>query len=309
MLMWMHRFVSRHGQAIKDSGAALRAAPWTTLVTVLVLAVSLILPVLFWLLMGHLKPLTNEWREGNEIALYLDSSLSTTDETALLARVRETEGVSAVHFMSAESSLKELEQQEGMQDIRRYLPDNPLPSVINVMPADELDTPEKLEQLFQMLKAYPHVEQAKFNRDWSNRLYALLGFMNYLTWFLGALFGLMVVFIIRNLLRLAALEHHEEIQVLKLIGATDGFIIRPFLYTGMCLGAVGALLAFLGVHVVLFSLSRALHALISAGFGVPLAIKFSVLDALRFIGFGICLGWLGAYLPLKRQLARIEPCH
>ena len=309
MLMRGHRFLSRHTQAIKDSEKALRATPWTTLVTVIVLAVTLILPVLFWLLMGHLKPLTHEWREGNEIALYLDSPLSATDETALLARVRATDGVSNVMFMSAETSLKELEQQEGMQDIRRYLPENPLPSVINVMPASTLDTPEKLEQLFQILKNYPHVEQAKLNRDWSNRLYAVLGFMTHLTWLLCVLFGLMVVFIIRNLLRLAAQEHHEEIQVLKLIGATDGFIIRPFLYTGMCLGAVGALLAFLGVHAVLFALSHALHALISAGFGVPLVVKFSLLDALRFVGFGMLLGWLGAYLPLKRQLVCIEPCH
>lgn len=309
MLMRGRQCLSRHAQAIDSCMKTLRTTPWTTAVTVVVLAVTLILPVLFWLLMGHLKPLTNEWREGNEIALYLKSPLSSTDETALLARVRQTEGVAKVMFMSAEASLNELEQQEGMQDIRRYLPENPLPSVINVMPSGALDTSEKLEQLFQTLKNYPQVEQAKLNRDWSNRLYALLGFMTYLTWLLGGLFGLMVVFIIRNLLRLAAQEHHEEIKVLKLIGATDGFIIRPFLYTGICLGAVGALLAFLGVHLVLFGLSHALHALISSGFGVPLVVKFSLIDALRFVGFGMLLGWLGAYLPLKRQLASIEPCH
>lgn len=304
-----HQWVKRHIQAIRNSARTLRAAPWATAVTVMVLAVTLILPVLFWLLMGHLKPLTNEWREGNEIALYLDSPLSSVDETALLVRVRGTEGVGHATFVSAEESLKELEQQEGMQDIRRYLPNNPLPSVINVMPASALDTPEKLEHLFHKLKHYPHVEQAKLNRDWSTRLYALLEFMSYLTWILGGLFGLMVVFIIRNLLRLAAQEHHEEIEVLKLIGATDGFIIRPFLYTGMCLGALGALLAFLGVHAVLFGLSYALHGLISAGFGVPLAVQLSFIDAIKFVGFGLILGWLGAYLPLKRQLACIEPCH
>ena len=309
MLSWARRFLSRHVQAIKDSGQALRAAPWTTCVTVLVLAVTLIFPVLFWLVMGHLKPVTNEWRQGNEIALYLESPLSTSDETALLARVRETEGVASVRFTSAEESLKELEQQEGMHDVRRYLPENPLPSVVSVMPTRAIDTPELLEQLFQTLKKYPHVEQAKLNRDWSNRLYAMLDFMTYVTWLLGALFGLMVMFIIRNLLRLAAHEHYEEIQVLKLIGATDGFIIRPFLYTGMCLGAVGSLLAFIGVHAILFGFSRALHTLISTGFGVPLVIKLAWLDVLRFVGFGMLLGWIGAYFPMKRQMARIEPCH
>ena len=303
------RLMSRHIQAMNASIQALRAAPWTTGITVIVLAVTLSLPVLFWLLMEHLKPITHEWREGNEIALYLESPLSSADETALLARVRATAGVSQVTFMSAEASLKELEQQEGMEDIRRYLPENPLPSVMNVMPASELNTPEKLEQLFLTLEAYPHVEQAKLNRDWSNRLYALLGFMGHLTWLLGGLFGLMVVFVIRNLLQLAAQEHQEEIQVLKLIGATDAFIIRPFLYTGIGFGAIGALFAFLGVHAVLSMLSHALQALVATGFGAPIAIKMSCVDAVKWVGFGMLLGWFGAYLPLKRQLAHIEPYH
>ncbi len=309
MLRRGHRFSRRHLQAMKHSFKAFKRAPWTTTVTVLVISVTLILPLLFWLLMAQLKPVMNDWRQGKEIALYLDSSFKPADESDLMGRIQATTGVDSATFISADASLTELEKQEGMEDVRRYLPENPLPAMIEVMPARTIDTSEKMEALFQVLKKYSHVEQAKLNRDWVGRLHAMLDFLTHLTWFLGALFSLMVVFIIRNLLRLAAVEHHDEIQVLKLIGATDSFILRPFLYTGACLGASGALGAFLGVHLILFSLGHALREMVAPGFGVPLAIGVSVHDLSWCVLFGLVLGWLGAYLSLKHQLAHIEPCH
>lgn len=296
-----------HVHAVKQGLNRLWRTPWTTGVTVLVIAVTLILPLLFWFLMGQVKPLTRGWQQGKEIALYLDMSTSAQDAADVLQRVRLTPGVKSAELISAETSLHELEQQEGMQDVRRYLPENPLPAMIEAMPTEALDTPERVEQLFQTLKAYPEVEQARLNREWVMNLHAMFGFLRHLSWFLGGLFGLMVVFIIRNLLRLSAQEHHEEIQVLKLIGATDAFILRPFLYTGVCLGGLGAVVAFLGMHTLVFSLSRALHALISPVFNLALPTHFSVLDGCWFMLLGMGLGWLGAYVPLKHQLGHIEP--
>ncbi|MDF1646548.1 MAG: permease-like cell division protein FtsX [Legionellaceae bacterium] len=309
MLKRIYRLTRRHAQAIKQSLQTFKRAPWTTGVTVVVIAVTLILPILFVLLMGQLKPVMNEWQQGKEISLYLDNAFKAADEEDVMGRIIATKGVEKAVFVSADTSLAELEKQEGMEDVRRYLPENPLPAMIEVMPERSIDTPEKVDQLFQVLKQYPHVEQAKINRDWVSRLHAVLEFTTYLTWILGGLFSLMVVFIIRNLLRLSAVEHHDEIQVLKLIGATDAFILRPFLYTGACLGGLGALSAFLGVHAILLGLSHALRTLVAPGFGVPLAIAFSIKDLVHCVLLGVGLGWFGAYLPLKHQLAHIEPCH
>lgn len=309
MLMQSHRFRRRHMQAMKQSLERLWCTPWTSSVTVIVIAVTLILPLLFWFLIGQFKPLAHAWRQGKEISLYLDASVSMSDGHVLLERVRATEGVASAEFISAEMSLTELEQQEGMQDIRRFLPENPLPSMIEVMPTRAIDTPQKMEQLFQVLKHESHVEQAKLNREWVSRLYVMLGFLTHVTWLLGVLFGLMVVFMIRNLLRLSAQEHHEEIQVLKLIGATDAFILRPFLYTGVCLGGLGALGSFLGAHLVLLGLEHALQDVFSPAFGLPRGLGFSVMGAAWCVFFGMMLGWLGAYLPLKHQLAHVEPCY
>ena len=128
MLKQGHRLIRRHIQAVKHSLNAFKRAPWTTVVTVLVIAVTLILPLLFWLLMGQLKPLANDWRQGKEISLYLDTSLTSADETDVMGRIQATKGVETAVFISAEMSLAELEKQEGMEDVRRYLPLNPLPS-------------------------------------------------------------------------------------------------------------------------------------------------------------------------------------
>ncbi|MCH9717739.1 MAG: permease-like cell division protein FtsX, partial [Gammaproteobacteria bacterium] len=296
-------------QAIQHSFMSFKRAPWTMSITVLVIAIILILPLLFWLLTDQIKPIVNGWQQGKEISLYLDTSFATTDEADLMERIHGTKGVGNVTFISAETSLIALEKQEGMEDIRRYLPENPLPSMIEVMPTHAVDTPEKLEQLFQVLKQYPHVEQARLNRDWVSRLHTILGFFGHLTWLLGVLFSLMVIFIIRNLLRLAAHDHHDEIQVLKLIGATDAFILRPFLYTGAALGILGVLGAFLGVRIIGFGLAHALRPIVAPGAGFSLTLGLSMHVLLQCVLLGLGLGWIGAYLPLKRQLAHIEPCH
>jgi cell division transport system permease protein len=303
------QLTQRHIQAIQRSFRSFKRAPWTMSITVIVIAIILILPLLFWLLTDQIKPIVNSWQQGKEISLYLDTSFMPTDETDLIERIHGTKGVEKVTFISAETSLTALEKQEGMEDIRRYLPENPLPSMIEVMPAHAVDTPEKLEQLFQVLKKYPHVEQARLNRDWVSRLHTILGFLTYLTWLLGVLFSLMVMFIIRNLLRLAAHDHHDEIQVLKLIGATDAFILRPFLYTGAALGILGVLGAFLGVYIIGFGLAHALGPIVAPGVGFSLTLGLSMHALLQCVLLGLGLGWIGAYLPLKHQLAHIEPCH
>ena len=310
MLRKSQRLGQRHLAALKQSMDAFKRAPWTMSTTVSVIAVTFMLPLLFWLLMGQLKPIADVWQTGKEMSLYLKLSFKATDEADLVGRIEATPGVEKAVFISAETSLIALEKQEGMTDVRRYLSDNPLPSMIEVTPTAAIDTPEKLEQLFQILKKHPEVELATLNRDWVSRLHAMLYLLTCLTWFLGGLFSLMVVFIIRNLLRLAAHEHHDEIQVMKLIGATDGFIIRPFLYTGAGLGALGAILAFFGAHMILLGLARALHILLQSGAASgATVINFSGHALLGTVLFGLGLGWLGAYLPLKHQLAHIEPCH
>lgn len=307
MLAYFNRFFRRHAQAIQQSLISCQRSPWATAGTVGMIGAILILPLLFGFLVQQLKPLTNEWRYANGISLYLDNTFQTRDVAAIVARISAVNGVAQVEFISADDNLAALEKQDGMEDLRKYLPENPLPSMIEVTPSHVVDTPEKMENLCQTLSHIPQVEQVKMNHDLVSRMYALLNFLTQAARVFGLLFCCMVVFTIRNLLRLSAQAHQNEIQVLKLVGATDSFIIRPFLYRGALLGGGGAAVAFCVVHCLLMSLRHTLQALFAPGFGMSFSAGLSIKDAGAGILLGLGLGWLGAYLSLKRQLVSIEP--
>ncbi len=307
MLTKLRAQLAFHLQAALSSLDALRCKPLAASMTIIVLAITLALPALFWVFSDNVQQLTVNWQRGGHISLYLKSPLSSADEMALLTRVKATEGVGHASLKSSGEGLAELQSQEGMQDIMRYLPENPLPSVIEVTPALNIDSPDKLDHLYQQLKLEPHIEQAKFDMQWITRLHAILGFVAKIAHGLMALLAAAVVLIIGNTLRLAIQNQQEEIQVLKLIGAKDPYIIRPFLYSGAWYGFLGAILAVLFVNIFMLSLTIAVNQLASAYQMHYSILGLSIRQAFLLVCSAIVLGWLGARLSVKRQLAAIEP--
>jgi cell division transport system permease protein len=194
-----------------------------------------------------------------------------------------------------------------MHDMMRYLPENPLPAVIEVVHALTVDSQAKLDLLAGQLGTLAFVEQVKLDMDWMKRLQILLGFANQLTKALMLLLALAVVLIIGNTLRLSLHHRHEEIQILKLIGATESFILRPFLYSGIWYGLAGAVIAVFLVNIFIISLAKAVNQLIVAYQMHYSLIGLSVSQILLLLMFAVILGWLGARLSVKQQLASIEP--
>ena len=299
-------FLNHHLQAARTSLNFLCRTPLATMMTVLVIAITLVLPALFWVFTDNMEQLTANWQRGGHVSLYLAPSLPSADEVALLVRVRGTVGVGHASLKSAAEGLSELQQQEGMQDIMNYLPDNPLPAVIDVVPALDVDTPEKMEQLYLQLKSYPSVEQAKLDMQWVTRLYALLGFVSTLAHGLMLLLAFAVVLIIGNTLRLAIHNRYDEIQVLKLIGAKDSYILRPFLYAGIWYGLAGSIVAALLVNIIMLSLTVAANQLAAVYQMHYSLVGLSIRQLSLMILSAIILGWFGAYLSVKRQLSVIE---
>lgn len=296
-----------HVQAAASSLSLLLAKPLASMITVFVIAITLTLPALFWVFSENIQQRMTDWRQGGHISLYLKSSVSSAQQIQLLNKIRVMPGVGQATLKSPEEGLIELQHQEGMQDIMRYLPENPLPAVIEVIPALHVDAPEKVESLFLRLKKLDQVEQAKLDLQWVNRLYAILEFVTSIAHGLMILLGFAVTFIIGNTLRLAIHHRHEEIQILKLIGATDPFILRPFLYSGIWYGLASSFLAIILVNLFLFSLSFAASQLASAYQMHYSFIGLSSRQVLLLILSAIVLGWLGARLTVKKQLASIEP--
>lgn len=307
MLAKVRALLAYHIQAALTSLTALYRKPLATIMTILVIAVTLVLPALFWVMSDNMHKLTKQWNQSGRISLYLKSSLSPAAEAAFLLRIEKTAGVGQVVLKSAAEGLAELQQQEGMQDVMRYLPENPLPTVVEVTPEFDIKNSEKLEQLYSQLKSYPQVEFAKFDIQWVNRLQAILGFIDTLAHGLMALLALAVILIIGNTLRLAIHSRHEEIKILKLIGAKDSFIMRPFLYTGIWYGLAGAMFAVLLANIFVLSLTLVVNQLAGA-----YEMHYSMVGlSFRQIFLLICsasfLGWLGACLSVKKQLDHIEP--
>lgn len=307
MLNTIRSLASYHLQAASNSLNLLCRKPMATMMTVVVIAITLTLPALFWVFSDNLEKITKNWQKGGHISLYLKPALSSAEEQNTLEQVQALAGVGKASLKTSAEGLQELQRQEGMHDIMRYLPENPLPATIEVIPALAVNQPFQIEQLFNRLKVLPQVEQAKLDMEWITRLHAILGFANKAAHAVMALLACAVVLIIGNTLRLAIHNRHEEIQVLKLIGATDSFIARPFLYSGIWFSLAGAILAVLFVNIFMLSFAVAIKQLASAyQMNYPI-MGLSVKQAYLLVLVSTLLGWLGARLSVNRQLASIEP--
>lgn len=306
MLRRLKPLLACHIQAASHSLNFLCQKPWATMLTAVVIAITLALPTLFWVMVEHSQKLTQDWQTSGSISLYLKPGLTSEKEKELLGLIREVAGVGAIQVKSPEAGLEELTKQEGMQDIMRYLPENPLPAVVQVTPALSVDTQAKLEKLYNDLKIYPEVDQAKLDMQWVGRLQAILGFVGKVSQALILLLAIAVVLIIGNTLKLSLADRRQEIMILKLIGATDPYIVRPYLYSGFWYGLTGAVLAIFLVNIFIFSLGSAVSHLAAVyQMHYPLT-GLTLRQILILILFSIILGWLGASLSVRRQLSSLE---
>lgn len=307
MLKYIRAQLACHMQAAVNSFNFLCRYPLATSMTVVVIAITLTLPALFWVFTDSVNRLTIDWQRSGHISLYLKTTSAADEQNKLLLEVGKIPGVAHASLKTPAQGMEELQQQEGMHDIMRYLPENPLPAVIEVVPALNINTPLLIDQLFTQLKALPLVDQAKLDIEWITRLHAILDFAGKTAHALVALLALAVVFIVGNTLRLAIHNRHEEIQVLKLVGASDAFIARPFLYSGVWYGLAGAVFAVLLVNIFMLSIAVAVQDLAASyQMHYPL-IGLSVKQAYLIVLAAIILGFLGARLSVKGQLASIEP--
>lgn len=298
--------LTQHSQAFKKSMALLSGKPAATFMTVLVIAVTLTLPLLLHVLIQQVKQSASNWDKIGRIALYLSIPSSTAEEAGVLAQVQSTPGVRKAILTSADDGLAILQQQEGMQDIMHYLTSNPLPAVIEVFPSDEANTPAAIEQLAQTLRTYAHVDRVQLDMQWIQKLYNLLILSNKISTSLMIFLAFAVILIIINTLRLTIHHQHEEIKILKLIGASEAFILRPFLYCGISYGLVGALLAIVFVNVFIFNLHHVLEQL-TVFYQIHFNLSGITLEsACVLILIAITFGWLAAQLTVRRQLKMLD---
>jgi cell division transport system permease protein len=298
----MNAWLAQHRAAFARAVRRLFSAPLVTLLSLLVIGIALTLPATGWVLLDSLGDLGRNVSGSQQLSVFMTTDASRKEVAEIETRLRRAAG--KWRFVPKEEALKRLQASEGMAEIVASLPRNPLPDAFIVEPTNP--APEALEVLRKELATWPKVAHVQLDSAWVKRFDAFLRLGRLVLWVLAGIFAAGLVAATFNIIRLQVMAQSPEIEVARMIGATDGFIRRPFYYYGALLGALGGLLgaALVAAIVALVRGPAAeLAALYGGDFAVggPGAMVIAVLA-----GAGAILGWLGAQLSVSLSLRRFD---
>ncbi len=298
----------RHLQTFVSSLGRLARAPFGTLLTVGVVGVALALPACLGLLAVNARSLAGGWRDALDLTLYLKPALPEHDAAQLRERVAARPDVAGARLVTAAEGLEEFRRWSGLGAALDALKDNPLPAAIVVQPRiPEPRDPAAVEQLAQALKAEAGVDQVQLDTSWVRRFTAILDGLERAGALLGIALAVAVLLVVGNTIRLDIDTRRAEIEVTKLVGGSDGFVRRPFLYSGVWYGLGGGLVAVALLEGLMAGLSAPI-ARIAAAYGSAFALRGPGVGAiLALVGGGALLGWIGAFVSANRHLDAIEP--
>lgn len=297
----------RHLQQAIGSLGDLWRTPFTSVMTVFVLGISLALPATLHLFVKNAQQVSSQWDTASQITLFL--TLNTTEKSAesLVKRINLYKEVNEVKYISADQALKEFKITSGFGQALEYLGKNPLPATILVTPTKRASQAEAANELLLKLKQEREVAQGKLDIEWLTRLEAMATLIEDVVLSVALLLSLSVVLIVGNTIRLAILNQKDAIAVMKLVGATDSFIQRPFLYAGLWYGVFGGVLSCIAVALLGGYLSGSiahLTDLYNSSFELQ---GLTLNEALILIGLAVSLGLIGSYISVSQHIKAIEP--
>ncbi|HLP98700.1 MAG TPA: permease-like cell division protein FtsX [Sideroxyarcus sp.] len=294
-----------HLRVLRFTLQRLLLTPNASLLNVTIIGIALSLPVGGYVLLKSVQSLGAQIAGTPQISVFLATGTSTAEIERIGDKLRQHAGIKRVEFVSREVALKKLQQSTGLSDVIGGLAQNPLPDAYIIYPRNgEVNA---LESLRDELKTWQRFEHVQLDSAWIHKLEALLDFGRMAVAILAALLSFALIAITFNTIRLQILTRREEIEVSKLIGATDAFIRRPFLYFGLTQGLLGGVMAWLLVAGSLQLLNHQighLTELYASDFSLQ---HLSLGDSLTLLGFSAYLGWLGAWFSVSQHLWQIEP--
>lgn len=301
----LRSWLANHREVAMATLADLLRTWVSSLMTWLVIGVALALPALLYLLLVNISDVSADWGGQPRISVYLKDDVSDAEARSTSTTLGGLSQVASVRYISRAEALKAFTARSGFGDILDSLDKNPLPPVIVIVPAT--DTPGQIKLLATRIQGMANVASVSVDLAWVERLYAILSLGERLVAALAFFLGLGVLLSIGNTIRLAIENRRAEIEVVKLVGGTDSFVRRPFLYLGFWYGVGGAVLAWLMVEGSLVFLSGPVNRLVQSYndswslLGLGVATTFVLL-----IGGGL-LGVVGAAMAVRRHLHDIEP--
>ena len=299
-------FVDHLRQSLNSLGELYRA-PFASLMTIGVLGFSITLPSTLYIMVENTEQVTEQWQQASEISLFLRPNVNEAQAQQMIKRLNAWSEISQITYVSAAQGLEEFQRLSGLGEALAYLDENPVPATVLVVPTSKHATPRAAGALLDKLLKEREVEIGKLDIEWLERLYTLLSIAKELVYLLAVLLFFAVVLIIGNTIRLNILNKRDEIMVMKLVGATDAFIQRPFLYTGFWYGLLGGLMAWLTVTFILLWVGWSLEGFMQQ-YNIQLDITGLNMGALGIMLLvSILLGLMGSFLSVQKHVNEIEP--
>lgn len=299
-------WLARHAGTSIGALGRLAKHPFSSLMIILVIAVTLALPAAINLVVKNALVISGSWDNALDFAVFLKSELTESEAEGLGRLIAQRADVDGVEFISADRALGEFKEQSGFGAALDQLPDNPLPHTLVVRPGAG-NTSASMILLQEELSNLPETEHVQVDTEWVQRFHAILDIVQQAIMIGAALLGIAIVVVIGNTIRLDIENRRDEIEVTKLIGASNAFVRRPFLWTGFWYGLFGGSMALTLVFYGLFLLQGPV-ARLAGLYQTNIAIaSMTLAEAAAIVGIGIFLGLFASWFTTARHMRRIEP--
>ena len=301
-------YLHQHRAFLKESLGRLVGHPLASIMTILVVAISLSLPGGLFVLLKNVQSVTDQWEQQSVISLYLFPNLEDTQALSLSHQLSGRADVEKVEYISKEEGLRYFEQSSGYEEIMSTLPENPLPIVLKVIPkaAVDLTTLPALQELRDHLQGLPQVEHAELDAEWLQRLATILDFGQRFVYAISALLVFAVLLIVGNTIRTAVESRRDEVLVMKLVGATNSYIRRPFLYMGFWFGILGGVFATLCIVMLTLWVSAPAEQLIELYHAEFELQSFNAVEIIICLTTSALIGVVGSWIAVSRHIRDIE---
>ena len=279
---------------------------FATLLTVLVIAVPLTIPTVSYLLWKNIHHATTQFYPESELTVYLHKNLSEEDANLVVEKIRQQEGVESLNYISRQESLNEFRHWSGFSEELDVLDDNPLPAVVMIKPSKAFNESQKRNELRENLDKIKGVQEVRLDNDWLEKLTALTWLVAHVAIFCTLLMAVAVFLVIGNSIRADVYSNQSNIEVMKLLGATDQFILRPFLYTGMIYAALGGFLACIFSSLTIGYFTGAVKYVTDI-FAVSFDLNgLGLVEFLFLLVVCVIMGYIGAWLSATRYIRLLD---
>ena len=279
---------------------------FATLLTVLVIAVSLTIPTVSYLLWKNIHHATTQFYPESELTVYLHKNLSEEDANLVVEKIRQQEGVESLNYISRQESLNEFRHWSGFNEELDVLDDNPLPAVVMIKPTKAFNESQQRNELRENLDKIKGVQEVRLDNDWLEKLTALTWLVAHVAIFCTVLMAVAVFLVIGNSIRADVYSNQSNIEVMKLLGATDQFILRPFLYTGMIYAALGGFFACIFSSLTIGYFTGAVKYVTDI-FAVNFNLNgLGLVEFLFLLVVCVIMGYIGAWLSATRYIRLLD---